>query len=316
MIGTDISRAKALLEAGLLVAIPTETVYGLAANALNPDAVAAIFQAKNRPHFDPLIIHTSPMERVVDWVEEFPAEARLLARSFWPGPLTLLLPKKAIIPDLVTSGSPRVAIRIPRHPLTQALLESISFPLAAPSANPFGYVSPTTAQHVADQLGDRLAYILDGGPCQVGIESTIVGWEEGRAVIYRKGGIPVEVIEKKIGKVAVKPHSTSRPQAPGMLQSHYATRTPIRISDFQTIKWDTMGTRIGIIAFRQPVSGIPLEYQVVLSHRGDYAEAARNLFAGLRRLDDLNLDLILAELLPEEDLGRAINDRLRRAAAN
>ncbi|WP_405512000.1 L-threonylcarbamoyladenylate synthase [Spirosoma sp. KNUC1025] len=186
-IGTDRQIAKQLLEAGNVVSIPTETVYGLAANALNPDAVLTIFRVKNRPTFDPLIVHTDSLEKLDRFVSTIPESARDLASTYWPGPLTLLLPKKAIIPDLVTAGLPTVGIRIPNHPLTLALLNSLDFPLAAPSANPFGYISPTTAQHVADQLGLQVPYILDGGPATIGIESTIVGFDGNKPTVFRLG---------------------------------------------------------------------------------------------------------------------------------
>ncbi|MES2733756.1 MAG: L-threonylcarbamoyladenylate synthase, partial [Bacteroidota bacterium] len=184
-IGTNISHAIDLLQQGEVVAIPTETVYGLAGNALNTKAVARIFSVKNRPTFDPLIIHTNSLEKVLQFVDEMPAQAKTLAQACWPGPLTLLLPRKDSIPDLVTSGLDTVAVRIPNHSLTLSLLEALEFPLAAPSANPFGYISPTTAEHVYNQLGKKIPYILDGGPCLVGIESTIVGFEDGEPTIYR-----------------------------------------------------------------------------------------------------------------------------------
>ncbi|MCO6489052.1 MAG: threonylcarbamoyl-AMP synthase [Phaeodactylibacter sp.] len=316
MIGKDLNYAIKLLKAEAVVAIPTETVYGLAGNALSPRAVSTIFEVKDRPSFDPLIVHTSHLERIAALATEMPEAARQLARRFMPGPLTLLLPKSGLIPDIVTAGAPRVAVRIPAHPLTQELLAALDFPLAAPSANPFGYISPTTARHVEDQLGDKIPYILDGGPCQVGLESTIVGFEEGRVVIYRKGGIAVEDIEAVAGPALVRPHSSSNPAAPGMLKSHYAPSAPVVIGDIRRLLPHYQGKKAGTIAFRTPIPGIPEERQLVLSPAGDLAEAARNLFAGMRRLDALGLDVILAELLPEQGLGRAINDRLRRAAAD
>ena len=314
-IGTDIAHAIALLQQGKLVAIPTETVYGLAGNALNEATVAAIFEAKNRPTFDPLIIHIADWRHAERWVLDIPEKAEALAKAFLPGPLTLLLPKRPIIPDLVTAGSPFVAIRVPAHPMARKVLEALDFPLAAPSANPFGYVSPTTAAHVAQQLGEKIPYILDGGPCQVGLESTIVGFEGAGPVVLRKGGIPIEAIERVIGPVTVQEHSSSKPSAPGMLLSHYAPGTPLVLGNLQELAAQHPGTKIGVLAFRQPLPGLPPEQQIVLSAKGDFAEAAQHLFAGLRYLDGLNLDLIIAELLPEVQLGRAINDRLRRAAA-
>ncbi|MCB0579624.1 MAG: threonylcarbamoyl-AMP synthase [Phaeodactylibacter sp.] len=315
MIGKDLNYAIQLLNAEAVVAIPTETVYGLAGNALSPRAVSTIFEVKNRPSFDPLIVHTSHLERISALATEMPEAARQLARRFMPGPLTLLLPRSGLIPDIVTAGSPRVAVRIPAHPLTQELLAALDFPLAAPSANPFGYISPTTARHVEDQLGDKIPYILDGGPCRVGLESTIVGFEDGQVVVYRKGGIAVEDIEAVAGPVLVRPHSSSNPAAPGMLKSHYAPSAPVVLGDIRRLLLRYPGKKAGTIAFRAPIPGIPEERQLVLSPAGDLAEAARNLFAGMRRLDAQGLDVILAELLPEQGLGRAINDRLRRAAA-
>jgi L-threonylcarbamoyladenylate synthase len=210
-IGRDIEKAKSLLMQGDLVAIPTETVYGLAGNALDPEAVALIFETKNRPSFDPLILHTSSIGRVEDFVSSFPEKLKILAESFWPGPLTLLLPRKSVVPDLVTSGLDRVAVRVPKHPLTLALLESLDFPLAAPSANPFGYISPTRPEHVEAQLGEKIPYILDGEACDVGLESTIVGLEEDEIVIYRLGGLEISAIEKLVGR------SKSKITAPAIL---------------------------------------------------------------------------------------------------
>ena len=312
MIGTEIDVAARLLQAGELVGIPTETVYGLAGNALNEAAVAKIFAVKNRPTFDPLIVHTSSTALLEKLVLEIPVKARLLAAAFMPGPLTLLLPKKDLIPDLVTAGSPLVAVRIPKHPMALALLQKLDFPIAAPSANPFGYISPTTAQHVAQQLGSKIPYILDGGACTVGLESTIVGFENDEAILFRKGGIPVEAIEKIIGKVSVRAHSSSQPQAPGMLQSHYAPRVPLILGDIAHLIAQHKGKKIGILSFQKDYSSA--YPAVTLSPDGNFEEAARRLFAGMRYLDSLPLEFILAELVPEESLGSAINDRLRRAA--
>jgi len=314
MIGIDVALAANLLRQGQLVAIPTETVYGLAGNALSAKAVAEIFRAKNRPSFDPLIVHLRDFANVGAYVSEVPALAQQLADEFMPGPLTLLLPKRGCIPDLVTSGSARVAIRVPAHPLALQLLGQLDFPLAAPSANPFGYISPTTAQHVAQQLGAVIAYILDGGACGVGLESTIVGFEAGETVIYRKGGLSVEAIQQVVGMVKVRDLSSSNPQAPGMLHSHYAPRVPLHLGDLDELLVKFKGKNLGLLNFQQPFASVPAAQQVQLSPSGDFAEAARNLFAGLRHLDQLGLDLIVAQPLPEVDLGRAINDRLRRAA--
>jgi len=315
MIGTDVQRAADLLRNGQVIGIPTETVYGLAGNALDAVAVSQIFAVKNRPSFDPLIIHTSSLDRIDQYVTEFPTALRQLAEAFMPGPLTLLLPRKSIIPDLVTAGMPRVAVRLPSHSLTRSLLAQLDFPLAAPSANPFGYISPTTAQHVAQQLGDRIPYILDGGPCQIGVESTIVGMEKERPTVFRQGGIAVEDMEKVIGSIDLRPHSTSNPAAPGMLASHYAPRVPVVHEVPETLLTNYSANRIGLLRFRKKWQDIPGDQQFVLSPSGDLAEAARRLFAGLRYLDSLPVDIIGVELVPNRELGRAINDRLQRAAA-
>jgi L-threonylcarbamoyladenylate synthase len=311
-IGQDIRVAKAYLETGNVVGLPTETVYGLAASALNPDAVLTIFRVKNRPAFDPLIVHTDSLQKVDQFVSEIPEAARLLADTYWPGPLTLLLPKRDLISDLVTSGLPTVAVRIPNHPLTLSLLRLLDFPLAAPSANPFGYISPTTAQHVADQLGAMVPYILDGGPAQVGLESTIVGFENDIPTVYRLGGLALDHIEGLVGPVNVRTHSTSDPQAPGMLTSHYAPRKPLILLAPGTSP--PPGERTGALAFRNLFSGIDHQNQRVLSPTGDLAEAAKNLFSHLRALDALDLDVLYAEPVPNLGLGQAINDRLRRAS--
>lgn len=313
-IGQDVVQAGQLLAAGNVVGIPTETVYGLAGNALDPKAVLTIYRVKNRPAFDPLILHTNSLDRLSDFVTDLPEPARRLAETFWPGPLTLLLPKHERVPDLVTSGLPMVAVRVPNHPLTLALLASLDFPLAAPSANPFGYISPTTAQHVADQLGDQVPYVLDGGPATVGLESTIVGFEQGKPVVYRLGGMALDQIEAVVGPVDVRSHSTSNPKAPGMLSSHYAPRVPLIL--LPTGSNPAPSTRAGALAFRQPFSGIPAAQQRILSETGDLTEAAQNLFAYLRQLDALDLDLLYAEAVPAQGLGAAINDRLRRASVH
>ncbi|MDO1445421.1 L-threonylcarbamoyladenylate synthase [Rhodocytophaga aerolata] len=314
-IGKDIYEAKKLLTEGQVVAIPTETVYGLAGNALNEKVVTTIFEVKNRPAFDPLIVHSNSLEKIQHFVRDFPETAQKLARQFWPGPLTLLLPRKDNIPDLVTSGLENVAVRIPNHPLTLQLLDILDFPLAAPSANPFGYISPTAAAHVQAQLGTQIPYILDGGTCNVGIESTIVGFEEG-VIIYRLGGISIEAIEKAVGtRVEVMAHSTSNPAAPGMLKSHYAPRKPVFLQGLESLQQQYKAEDIGILSFQRVYPGIPAKNHVVLSEEGSLAEAARCLFAGLRKLDALPVKVIFAELMPEKELGRAINDRIRRAAA-
>jgi L-threonylcarbamoyladenylate synthase len=315
MIGKDINKAIALLEAGELVAIPTETVYGLAGNALDTTAVTKIFVAKNRPHFDPLIVHVPSLQRAEQVVRSIPEKALILSNLFWPGPLTILLNKKQIIPDLVTAGLDTVGIRCPRHPLALELLQKINFPLAAPSANPFGYVSPTRPEHVSEQLGDKISYILDGGPCPVGIESTIVGFEEDQTIVYRLGGLSLENIEDAIGSVSVQGHSSVNPKAPGQLNSHYAPRKRLVLGTFPHL-FKTYGqVQVGTLSFRTLFQEVEKRNQIVLSPSGNLEEAARNLFSGLRELDKMEVSVILAEEVPDIGIGKAINDRLRRAAA-
>lgn len=316
IIGNDIAKAKQLLDEGKLVAIPTETVYGLAGNATNAEVVAKIFEAKNRPTFDPLIVHIHGIEQLDELTEPASELAQKLMNAFWPGPLTILLKRKSIIPDLVTSGLDSVAIRMPQHELARKLLSTLSYPLAAPSANPFGYISPTTAQHVQDQLGDQIDYILDGGECSVGLESTIVSFEEKEPTVLRLGGISVEDIEKVIGKVVVNAHSSSQPQAPGMLKSHYApSKNIITIDEFELLSpTDTNG--FGYLGFSDFDYRFDLNDQYLLSKNEDLNEAAKNLFTSLRALDQIpHLHTIVINFVPDRGIGRAINDRLKRASA-
>lgn len=314
-IGEDINLAANLLKEGKLVAIPTETVYGLAANGLDTDAIIKIYQAKNRPLFDPLILHSNSIQKIENLADLSNPLARKLAETFWPGPLTLVLPRKKIIPDLITSGLETVAVRIPRHPLTLKLLSVLEFPLAAPSANPFGYISPTTAQHVAAQLGDKVDYILDGGACSVGLESTIIGFENEQPVIYRLGGLAVEAIEKITGKISINRNLSSNPKAPGMLKTHYAPRKPLLIGDIAKLLEENNHKKCGVLSFSETFTGNNVLAMELLSTQKDYAEAARNLFSKMRLLDESEAELILTEFLPEDFLGKAINDRLIRAAA-
>lgn len=333
--GTDLILAKKLLTEGKLVAIPTETVYGLAANGLDESAVAGIFSAKNRPTFDPLILHVASIEQAKSLCIEWPEMAQKLALAFWPGPLTLILPKASHVPDLTTSGQPTVGIRMPNNRITLELLRMLPFPLAAPSANPFGYVSPTNAQHVADQLGDRIDYILDDGDCPVGIESTIVSIVDGIPKVLRLGGLSLERIAAVLG-VPVLEHlnQNSNPQAPGQLDQHYSPRCKlIALSAMQPTNIDPS---VSIIYFSKQqweqvsdsdlLGGTHLDLSggthldllggthYYLSDNGDINEAAANLFSTLRKLDQDNQKVAYFEWAPNEGLGRAINDRLQRAA--
>lgn len=314
-IGRDINKAVRFLKRGDLVGIPTETVYGLACNALDTDAVLKIFEVKNRPSFDPLIVHIPNIARLDKLVYDLPENAEILAAAFWPGPLTLLLQKQECIPDVVTSGLSSVAIRIPDHPMALELLKALDFPLAAPSANPFGYVSPTLAQHVEDQLGERIPYVLDGGPCRIGIESTIIGFHKGKTIIHRLGGMTLENIEDIVGPVEVSKQSTSRPSAPGMLESHYAPRQQVFLGSWVQYSDKLTPESVAMIRFKEPDPEFDMSRQMILSETGDLHEAAKNLFSTLRYFDKSSINYIIAELMPEKGLGRAINDRLRRAAA-
>jgi L-threonylcarbamoyladenylate synthase len=314
-IGDDILKAQDFLERNLLLAIPTETVYGLAANALNPIAVAKIFEAKERPTFDPLIVHTYDLKKVYDFVTEIHPSLLKLAETFWPGPLTLLLPKKDVIPNLVTSGLERVGVRIPNHSLTLDLLSQLSFPLAAPSANPFGYISPTSAAHVQKQLGEKIPYILDGGKCKVGLESTIVGEENGEIIIYRLGGLSIDNITSVVGKVSIQLNQSSNPKAPGQLKSHYAPKKPLYIGNLKELQIKFSNFKLGAIIFGEQNFNNQNLIVKNLSFSKNYQEAAVNLFSFLRELDETDVDIMISELLPEIGLGLAINDRLKRAAA-
>ncbi|MEZ4776076.1 MAG: L-threonylcarbamoyladenylate synthase [Bacteroidia bacterium] len=310
--GIDTRFAAKLLRAGEIVAIPTETVYGLAGNALNDDAVIKIFEAKQRPKFNPLIVHFAHVALLQKYIADIPEKAALLAGTFWPGPLTLLLPKKPAISDLVTGGSSRVAVRIPSHPLALELLSQLDFPLAAPSANRFGSISPTTAAHVESQLGRRVSYILDGGPSTVGVESTIVGFEGEDPIIYRLGGIGLEEIEECVGEVTMLTKS-DKPQTSGMMKSHYAPGTPLYLGEPAVLLKELTSPKVGVLSFSKSYTAVEPAYQVVLSESGDLHEAAKNLFSAMHYLDSLGLDVIVAERVPDTGIGKAINDRLERA---
>ena len=314
-IGKDILRASHFLNRDEPVGIPTETVYGLAANALSTEAVIRIFEVKNRPSFDPLIVHVAGIAAAEAIAFEVPEDAHKMMESFSPGPVTFILKKKPVIPDLVTAGHPTVGIRIPRHPQTQLLLESLEYPLAAPSANPFGFVSPTTAMHVNQQLGDKIPYILDGGPCSVGIESTIIDFTKEEVQVLRLGGLTVEAIEEVLGyKVKKIRTSSSRPEAPGMLTAHYSPGCPVVLGNIQS-EYKKRGVKNpGFITFGEMTPPAPGP-EFNLSTDGKLSEAAKNLFSALRFFADKKVDVVFAAYLPENGLGRAINDRLKRAAA-
>ena len=302
---------------GGLVAFPTETVYGLGCDALNPDAAAKVFEAKQRPQFDPLIVHIADPIQLDNVVRALTTTAWQLIDQFWPGPLTLVLPKQPTIPDLVTAGLDTVAVRMPNHPVAHALIREAGTPIAAPSANPFGYVSPTTAQHVADGLGSAIDLILDGGPCPVGVESTIVSLIGPQAELLRPGSITLEQLSAVIGPLSRSSSVVDQPTAPGQLARHYATQTPVTIlPSAKTRSTPAKNERVGLLIFSEASAADERFAAVeILSTTGDLREAARHLFAALRRLDAQGLDRIYVEPCQEEGLGMAIMDRLRRCAA-
>lgn len=314
-LGKNIAYAQALLDKDELLGVPTETVYGLAGNALKTNVLAKIFEVKQRPAFDPLIVHISSFSEVEKYAQNISNEAYRLMQAFWPGPLTLVLEKKEIIPDLATSGHPTVALRVPQHPMLLALLQTLNYPLAAPSANPFGFTSPTSAAHVNAQLGNKIQYILDGGACKVGLESTIISIASGEPEVLRLGGLVLEEIEAVLGyKLERIKTSSSNPSAPGMLLSHYNPGKNIVVGDIAALVNQHKNKRLGVLSFSEVYSGEDIELNIVLSPKGDVSEAAQHLFSALRQFSDSNVDLILTEFVPPKGLGKAINDRLTRAA--
>jgi L-threonylcarbamoyladenylate synthase len=310
-----IEKAAMLLREGEIVALPTETVYGLAADALNPIAVAKIFEAKERPRFDPLIVHL-PDREWLEKVVDLPAQDRQLilklADTFWPGPFTIVLPKREIVLEIVTGGLDTVAVRVSAHPVFSEIIREFGKPLAAPSANRFGRVSPTTAQHVLDELDGRIPLIVDARPTAHGIESTIAAIRAGEINILRRGPITDEQLSK-FGKIDIIA-SAEKVSAPGQLATHYAPKTPLRlIEDINSFAPDK-NQRVGLLAWSPIESGNNFAAVRCLSERQDLREAAANLFRYLRELDALDVDLIVAEQVPDRGLGAAIMDRLRRAA--
>ncbi|MGD9745758.1 MAG: L-threonylcarbamoyladenylate synthase [Verrucomicrobiales bacterium] len=325
-----VARAVALLEAGGIVAVPTETVYGLAADAMNPEAVARIFEAKDRPLFDPLIVHLPRkylLHEVADVPEDIAKVVAQLTETFWPGPLTLLLPKKPCIPDIVTAGLPTVAVRVGAHPVFGRIAKAFGRPIAAPSANLFGRISPTSAAAVFQELEGRVPLIIDGGACSRGLESTIIRIEPGEKKpifhVVRAGPLSDDEL-KNFGKVRYQKHNDSvenqSPEAPGLLASHYAPRTPLRLIEEPGSFRPEPGKRYGLLSYRgSPEDGFIgrndwAEVRILSPGSGKMPEAGVRFFFILRELDALGLDEIIAEPVPERAMGRAIMDRLRRAS--
>lgn len=310
----NIKEAASIIRNGGLVAFPTETVYGLGANGLDSIASSKIFEAKMRPHFDPLILHIYDRDQIQDIAVLNNPDIDKLLDAFWPGPLTIVLPKKDSVPDLITSGHSTVAIRMPSHEVARLLLKETGLPVAAPSANRFGCLSPTTAEHVNSQLSGRIDYILDGGACNVGVESTIMSLEDDRFELLRPGGLPLEEIEKVIGKVHIKKSDGKNPNAPGMLKSHYAPKTRLILFNGENLPEEIIGKKTGALLFKENKANYKFDAVRVLSERADLREASSNLFKYLHELENLDLELIIAETIQEQGLGRAIMDRLSKAA--
>ncbi len=306
----NISKAAKIIWSGGLVIFPTETVYGLGANALNPEAVVRLFEAKQRPKFDPIIIHIANIKSLKDLCKNVNETARKLIKNFWPGPLTIIFEKRQIVPDIVTSGLDTVGIRMPSHPVALELIKKSKCPIAAPSANKFGYITPTKAGDISCQLKKKVGIILNGGETPIGIESTVISVID-KPIILRSGGIPKEEIEKVVGKVEISRYKLKL-ASPGQMDRHYAPGTKM---EFLTCKTKLPeNKKIGLIAFEEPVKNKD-KFQVIeiLSQKGDLREAAHRLFAVLHKLDKMNLDKIYVEKVPEKGIGIAIMERLRKA---
>jgi L-threonylcarbamoyladenylate synthase len=306
-----IKRASEIIKNGGLVAFPTETVYGLGADGLNPIAVAKIFESKKRPSFNPLILHIAERNNLSKLAHINDERIERLIDKFWPGPLTLVLPKKEVVPDIVTSGNPTVAVRMPNHPVAIELIKKSGTPIAAPSANKFGNLSPTEASHVYISLGEKVDMILDGGKCTVGVESTIIQFSDGNVLLLRPGGLSVEEIENEIGKIKIVTKFSLRPNSPGQLLYHYSPSIPLYFLTKENLE-KYSDKKIGALFFKSINTKHDFTSIKILSEKGDMKEAAANLFKHLHDLEKEEIDLILAEPVKEEGLGRAIMDRLKK----
>lgn len=314
MITSDITFIQERLKQGELIGLPTETVYGLAANIFNSKAVANIFSTKNRPTTNPLIVHVASIGQARALVKSFPEKAERLAKQFWPGSLTMILPKNQSVSQLVTANQEHVAIRIPNHPIALNLLNQLDFPLVAPSANPFNRISPTTSEHVEAYFPS--IYTLEGGPCQAGVESTIVGFEGDDVVLLRHGAISIEAIEEQVGRILNRTTTTGDAELPGQHKKHYAPSCELIVTYEPLFMLSAVKQKkVGILWHKAvKIESIHVDVNLVLSPTGDLAEAAKNLFATLHTMDRMGLDLIIVERLPAHGLGITINDRLDRAA--
>ncbi len=311
--------AADILRSGGLVAIPTETVYGLAGNVWEPKTLARIFEAKNRPQFDPLIVHVANPDNADEVADLSLPHARQLAEALWPGPLTMVLPRKPRVPDLATSGLSTVGVRCPSHPVARRIIELAGVPLAAPSANPFGYLSPTRAEHVANQLGERVDLIVDGGPCTIGVESTVLDLSESPALVLRPGAVSMEQLALLLPSVQLFDRSTQSPRAPGQLPSHYAPRLPLHLRASGTLpsaRPNAMAVALcfGAASYKNITASGKFSRVVDLSARADPVDAAAVLFSVLHELDTGSWSELWAERLPDCGIGRAVNDRLYKAS--
>jgi L-threonylcarbamoyladenylate synthase len=316
IISKDIQKAIALLNNEELVAIPTETVYGLAGNIFSEKAIKAIFETKKRPFFNPLIVHISTVDSLDTIVSEIPEKAKILANKFWPGSMTLVLKKDSKIPDLITAGKDTVAVRIPKHLTALELLKQLDFPLAAPSANPFNNISPTKPEHVERYFKNDIQMILDGGTCKNGIESTIIGFENDEPIVYRLGALALEEIEAVVGKVAIKNKKEQNPDAPGMLQKHYSplTKTILTTDVLKAIQ-NHPNKKIGVLTLSTSFKNDFIATEIILSKTANLQQATSRLYDALHQLDHQNLDIIIVEKMPDFGLGTSMNDRLQRAAS-
>lgn len=316
MISKSLAKAIELLRNEEVIGMPTETVYGLAGNAYSERAIQSIFQLKKRPYTNPLIVHIGNIKQLKELSDEIPSKAQMLAAKFWPGPLTILLKKSTKVSDLVTAGQETVAIRMPNHPLALDLLNHLEFPLVAPSANPYQSISPTSAKHVDRYFGNQAVFTLDGGESTNGLESTIVGFEKEEVIVYRLGAIPLEELERTVGRVRLNEVKQNGIVSPGMAAKHYAPKTPLIFTESLSERIEQYDTKnIAIICFDKLPKVNNLENSIIYSFQGHLGNAAKRLYGLLHELDDRNLDCILIEKFPDHGLGRTINDRLKRAAA-
>lgn len=315
----NILRGAEIIKRGGLVAFPTETVYGLGGNSLDRRAVAKIFQVKERPSFDPLITHIADLEKLDELARIGDERILKAARAFWPGPLTMIVPKRDVVPDLVTSGLNTMAVRMPDHPTARELIRLSSGAVAAPSANPFGYLSPTRAEHVEASLGDRIDLIIDGGPCAVGVESTVLDMTGAVPEVLRPGGLAVEELRRVLGEVNELDRTSLTPKAPGQLPMHYSPRKPLYMADRADrvpglVPAGTALTRVGLLSFKGEGDLGGYGAVEILSPQGDLLEAASRLFTALHSLDASPVDLIFAERVPAQGLGAAVMDRIYKAS--